>query len=151
MRSENKRKLEQCIADHAAESRPCASDVAVFRYNEKGEKVFYEAAERETAIAENQKAAARPELPAAADDVSAGQRPLASGIDLPGAAKSRPPASRLFLFQVGLIDLDVGLALQARQIGVEHLVADLVADATVEGLEPLGVRRPAASITCSTL
>jgi hypothetical protein len=29
--------------------------VAVYRYNEKGEKVFYEAADRERAVADNQK------------------------------------------------------------------------------------------------
>jgi len=31
------------------------NDVAVYRYNEKGEKVFYEAADRERAVADNQK------------------------------------------------------------------------------------------------
>jgi len=53
--AETKRKIEQCSQTRGRIKTLQAADVAVFRYNDKGERVFYEPAERETAIAENQK------------------------------------------------------------------------------------------------
>ncbi len=53
--AENKRKNEQCIQARSRIRTLQAADVAVFRYNEKGERVFYEPAERELAIVENQR------------------------------------------------------------------------------------------------
>jgi hypothetical protein len=52
---DNKKKLDQCVQARGRVKTLQAVDVAVFRYNEKGERVFYEPAERERAIAENQK------------------------------------------------------------------------------------------------
>jgi Domain of unknown function (DUF4124) len=52
--SDGKRKLDQCVQARGR-IKTLRNDMAVFRYNEKGEKVFYEAADRERAIADNQK------------------------------------------------------------------------------------------------
>ena len=52
--SDGKRKLDQC-AQARGRIKTLRNEVAVFRYNEKGEKVFYEASDRERAIADNQK------------------------------------------------------------------------------------------------
>jgi Domain of unknown function (DUF4124) len=53
--ADSKRKLEQCTQARGRIKTLQAADVAVFRYNEKGERVFYEPAERESAVLENQK------------------------------------------------------------------------------------------------
>src|ERR1700681_178761 len=52
--SDGKKKLDQCVQARGR-IKTLRNDMAVFRYNEKGEKVFYEAADRERAIADNQK------------------------------------------------------------------------------------------------
>ena len=52
--SDSKKKLDQCVQARGR-IKTLRNDTAVFRYNEKGEKVFYEAADRERAIADNQK------------------------------------------------------------------------------------------------
>ena len=52
--SENKKKLDQCVQARGR-IKTLRDDLAVYRYNEKGEKVFYEAADRERAVADNQK------------------------------------------------------------------------------------------------
>jgi hypothetical protein len=52
--SDGKRKLDQC-AQARGWIKTLRNEVAVFRYNEKGEKVFYEASDRERAILDNQK------------------------------------------------------------------------------------------------
>jgi hypothetical protein len=52
--SDGKRKLAQC-AQAQGRIKTLRNDRAVYRYNEKGERVFYEAADREQAIADNQK------------------------------------------------------------------------------------------------
>ena len=52
--SDGKRKLDQCVQARGR-IKTLRNEVAVFRYNEKGEKVFYEASDRERAIADNQK------------------------------------------------------------------------------------------------
>ncbi|TMH12080.1 MAG: DUF4124 domain-containing protein [Betaproteobacteria bacterium] len=50
---DGKKKLDQLQA--RGRIKTLRNDVAVYRYNEKGEKVFYEAADRERAVADNQK------------------------------------------------------------------------------------------------
>jgi len=52
--AEGRKKLDQCVQARGR-IKTLRNDVAVYRYNEKGEKVFYEAADRERAIADNQK------------------------------------------------------------------------------------------------
>ncbi len=52
--SDGKRKLDQCVQARGR-IKTLRNDTAVFRYNEKGEKVFYEASDRERAILDNQK------------------------------------------------------------------------------------------------
>ena len=52
--SDGKRKLDQCVQARGR-IKTLRNEVAVFRYNEKGEKVFYEASDRERAILDNQK------------------------------------------------------------------------------------------------
>ena len=52
--SDAKRKLDQCVQARGR-IRTLKSDVAVYRYNEKGEKSLYQPADREKAINENQK------------------------------------------------------------------------------------------------
>jgi Domain of unknown function (DUF4124) len=52
--ADGKKKLDQCVQARGR-IKTLRTDVAVFRYNEKGDKVFYEAADRERAIADNQK------------------------------------------------------------------------------------------------
>ena len=52
--SDGKKKLDQCVQARGR-IKTLRNDQAVFRYNEKGEKVFYEASDRERAILENQK------------------------------------------------------------------------------------------------
>ncbi len=52
--SDAKRKLEQCVQTRGR-IKMMRDDRAVFRYNEKGEKVYYQPAEREKAISESQK------------------------------------------------------------------------------------------------
>lgn len=52
--SDGKKKLDQC-AQARGRIKTLRNDAAVFRYNEKGEKVLYDAADRERAIADNQK------------------------------------------------------------------------------------------------
>jgi hypothetical protein len=52
--ADSKRKLDQCVQARGR-IKTLQADTAVFRYNEKGEKVFYEPADRERAIAETQK------------------------------------------------------------------------------------------------
>jgi hypothetical protein len=52
--SDGKKKLDQCVQARGR-IKTLRDDMAVYRYNEKGEKVFYEAADRERAIADNQK------------------------------------------------------------------------------------------------
>src|ERR1700680_2522157 len=52
--SDGKKKLDQCVQARGR-IKTLRNDVAVYRYNEKGEKVFYEAADRERAVADNQK------------------------------------------------------------------------------------------------
>ncbi len=52
--ADGKRKLDQCVQARGR-IKTLQSDVAVFRYNEKGERVFYEPADRERSIADNQK------------------------------------------------------------------------------------------------
>jgi hypothetical protein len=52
--ADSKRKLDQCVQARGR-IKTLRNDAAVYRYNEKGEKVFYEAADRERAIADNQK------------------------------------------------------------------------------------------------
>jgi hypothetical protein len=52
--SDGKKKLDQCVQARGR-IKTLRNDTAVYRYNEKGEKVFYEAADRERAIADNQK------------------------------------------------------------------------------------------------
>jgi|SRR5450631_667063 len=52
--SDNKKKLDQCVQARGR-IKTLRNETAVYRYNEKGEKVFYEAADRERAIADNQK------------------------------------------------------------------------------------------------
>jgi hypothetical protein len=49
-----KKKLDQC-AQARGRIKTLREDLAVYRYNEKGEKTFYEPADREKAIGENQK------------------------------------------------------------------------------------------------
>src|ERR1700675_3343950 len=50
---DGKKKLDQCVQARGR-IKTLRNDVAVYRYNEKGEKVFYEAADRERAVADNQ-------------------------------------------------------------------------------------------------
>ena len=52
--SDGKKKLDQCVQARGR-IKTLRNDLAVYRYNEKGEKVFYEAADRERAVADNQK------------------------------------------------------------------------------------------------
>jgi hypothetical protein len=52
--SDGKKKLDQCVQARGR-IKTLRNEVAVFRYNEKGEKVFYEASDREQAILDNQK------------------------------------------------------------------------------------------------
>jgi hypothetical protein len=52
--SDNKKKLDQCVQARGR-IKTLRNETAVYRYNEKGEKVFYEPADRERAIADNQK------------------------------------------------------------------------------------------------
>jgi Domain of unknown function (DUF4124) len=52
--SEGKKKLDQCVQAQGR-IKTLRNDTAVYRYNEKGEKVYYEAADRGRAIADNQK------------------------------------------------------------------------------------------------
>jgi hypothetical protein len=52
--SDGKKKLDQCVQARGR-IKTLRDDTAVYRYNEKGEKVFYEVADRERAIADNQK------------------------------------------------------------------------------------------------
>lgn len=52
--SENKRKLEQCVQARGR-IKTLRNDASVYRYNNKGDKVFFEPADRERAIADNQK------------------------------------------------------------------------------------------------
>jgi hypothetical protein len=52
--SDSKKKLDQCVQARGR-IKTLRNEVAVFRYNEKGEKVFYEASDRERAILDNQK------------------------------------------------------------------------------------------------
>ncbi|MDQ6923832.1 MAG: DUF4124 domain-containing protein [Pseudomonadota bacterium] len=52
--SDGKRKLDQC-AQARGRIKTLRNEAAVFRYNEKGEKVFYEASDRERVILDNQK------------------------------------------------------------------------------------------------
>jgi hypothetical protein len=49
-----KKKLDQCVQARGR-IKTLREDVAVYRYNEKGEKTFYQPADREKAINENQK------------------------------------------------------------------------------------------------
>ena len=49
-----KKKLDQCVQARGR-IKTLRNDSAVYKYNEKGDKVFYEAADRERAIADNQK------------------------------------------------------------------------------------------------
>ncbi len=51
---DNKRKLDQCVQARGR-IKTLKNETAVYRYNEKGEKVFYEAADRERSIADNLK------------------------------------------------------------------------------------------------
>ena len=51
---DGKKKLDQCVQARGR-IKTLRNDAAVYRYNEKGEKVFYEAADRERAVADNQK------------------------------------------------------------------------------------------------
>src|SRR5450631_3668613 len=51
------------------------------------------------------------------------------------------PLRTLFLFEVGLVDLDVGLRLEARNVGIEHLPTQLLTDAPVERGDPSCIRR----------
>jgi hypothetical protein len=52
--SDGKKKLDQCVQARGR-IKTLRNDTAVFRYNEKGEKVLYDAGDRERAIADNQK------------------------------------------------------------------------------------------------
>ena len=52
--SDGKKKLDQCVQARGR-IKTLRNDTAVYRYNEKGEKVFYEASDRERAILDNQK------------------------------------------------------------------------------------------------
>ena len=52
--AESKRKLDQCVQARGR-IKTLRNEMAVYRYNEKGDKVFYEPADRERAIADNQK------------------------------------------------------------------------------------------------
>ena len=52
--SDGKRKLDQCVQARGR-IKTLRNEASVFRYNEKGEKVFYEASDRERAILDNQK------------------------------------------------------------------------------------------------
>ncbi len=52
--SDAKRKLDQCVQARGR-IRTLREDVAVYRYNEKGERSYYKPADREKAINENQK------------------------------------------------------------------------------------------------
>jgi hypothetical protein len=52
--TEGKKKLDQCVQARGR-IKTLRTDTAVFKYNEKGEKIFYDAADRERGIADNQK------------------------------------------------------------------------------------------------
>jgi hypothetical protein len=52
--SDSKKRLDQCVQARGR-IKTLRNDTAVFRYNEKGEKVFYDAADRERLIADSQK------------------------------------------------------------------------------------------------
>jgi hypothetical protein len=52
--SDGKKKLDQCVQARGR-IKTLRNDTAVYKYNEKGDKVFYDAADRERAIADNQK------------------------------------------------------------------------------------------------
>jgi hypothetical protein len=52
--SDAKRRLDQCVQARGR-IRTLREDVAVYRFNEKGEKSFYQPADREKAINESQK------------------------------------------------------------------------------------------------
>jgi hypothetical protein len=52
--TDGKKKLDQCVQARGR-IKTLRNDLAVYRYNEKGEKVFYETADRDRAIADNQK------------------------------------------------------------------------------------------------
>ena len=99
-------------------SRSLREDTNVYRYNEKGEKVFFEHRRARKRHRPEPEAHARPRLHAG-DPALGRQAPCA-----PACAKRA-----LLLFQVGLVDLDVGLRLQAGEVGIEHLAPELLADA----------------------
>jgi hypothetical protein len=52
--ADSKKKLDQCVQARG-KIKTLRNDLAVYKYNEKGEKVFYEAADRERAVADSQK------------------------------------------------------------------------------------------------
>jgi hypothetical protein len=52
--ADTKKKLDMC-AQARGRIRTLRDDVNVYRYNEKGEKIFFEPAERQKAIADNEK------------------------------------------------------------------------------------------------
>jgi len=52
--ADSKKKFDQCVQARGR-IKTLRNDLAVYKYNEKGEKIFYEAADRERAIADNQK------------------------------------------------------------------------------------------------
>jgi hypothetical protein len=51
---DGKKKLDQCVQARGR-IKTLQGDAPVFRYNEKGERLFYEQADRDRAIADNQK------------------------------------------------------------------------------------------------
>jgi Domain of unknown function (DUF4124) len=52
--SDGKKRLDQCVQARGR-IKTLRNDAAVYRYNEKGDKVFYDTADRERAIADSQK------------------------------------------------------------------------------------------------
>jgi hypothetical protein len=52
--TDSKKKLDQCVQARGR-IKALRTDTAVFKYNEKGEKTFYDAADRERGVADNQK------------------------------------------------------------------------------------------------
>ena len=52
--TDSKKKLDQCVQARGR-IKTLRNDTAVYRYNEKGDRVMYDAADRERAVADNQK------------------------------------------------------------------------------------------------
>ena len=104
--------------------RTLREDVNVYRYNEKGEKVFFEPAERESDRRQREDDA-RSELRASAGgaDELTQRWPVRRSTPARRQRRRRRASAagaspeRYFFSSVRLVDLDVGLRLEAREVG----------------------------------